>query len=52
MNSNICEKHFPEPIIYYMGDKPLCKKCIPDYLEAMKKKAKTISKEGEKPEDK
>ncbi|MFQ3326973.1 MAG: hypothetical protein ACI8YC_001613 [Salibacteraceae bacterium] len=51
MNSNICENHFPEPIIY-MSDKPLCKKCIPEYLETMKKKTKSISKDAEKPEDK
>ena len=31
MNSNLCEKHFPEPIIY-MSDKPMCKKCVPEYL--------------------
>jgi uncharacterized protein YpuA (DUF1002 family) len=51
MNSNICEKHFPEPIIY-MSDKALCKKCIPIYLEDMKKKSKSDTKDGEKPEDK
>ena len=45
LNSNICETHFPEPIIY-MSDKPLCKKCVPEYLETMKKKAKKL-KEGE-----
>ena len=39
MNSNICEKHFPEPIIY-VSDRPLCKKCVPEYLERMKKKSK------------
>lgn len=26
-----------------MNDRPLCKKCIPDYLESMKKKSKSIS---------
>lgn len=35
LNSNICETHFPEPIIY-MSEKPLCKKCIPEHMEAMK----------------
>jgi hypothetical protein len=29
-----------------MSDKPLCKKCVPEYLETMKKKAKKL-KEGE-----
>ena len=52
MNSNICEIHFPEPIIYMSEGKPLCKKCIPMYLEQMKKKSKSISKDAEKPEDK
>jgi hypothetical protein len=52
MNSNICEIHFPEPIIYMAGDKALCKKCIPIYLEDMKKKSKSVAKDGEKPEDK
>jgi hypothetical protein len=37
MNSNICIKHFPEPIIY-ISEEPMCKKCIPEYLEKMKKK--------------
>jgi hypothetical protein len=45
MNSNLCEKHFPEPIIY-MSDQPLCKKCIPQYLE------KTVQKSKEKNADK
>ena len=36
MNSNICYKHFPEPIIY-IGEAPMCKKCIPEYLEKMQK---------------
>ena len=52
MNSNICEIHFPEPIIYMAGDKALCKKCIPIYLEDMKKKSKSVAKDGEKLEDK
>ena len=52
MNSNICEIHFPEPIIFDMGDKALCKKCIPIYLEDMKKKSKSVAKDSEKPEDK
>ena len=52
MNSNICEIHFPEPIIYMMSDRPLCKKCIPIYLDEMKKKSKSIAKEGKDSEDK
>jgi hypothetical protein len=40
MNQNVCEKHFPEPIIYMSGDVPLCKKCIPEYMEEMRKKVK------------
>jgi len=45
MNTNICEKHFPEPIIY-MSEKPLCKKCIPEYLQNVsnKKNSKKDSK--------
>lgn len=52
MNSNICETHFPEPIIYMMSERPLCKKCIPDYLDSMKKKSKSISKDGKDSDDK
>ena len=52
MNSNICEIHFPEPIIYMIGNQPLCKKCIPTYLESMKKKSKSIAKDGKDSEDK
>ena len=35
MTSNICIKHFPEPIIY-ISDEPMCKTCIPEYLEKLK----------------
>lgn len=28
---NLCLEHFPEPIILTC-DKPLCKKCIPEYI--------------------
>jgi hypothetical protein len=28
---NLCEEHFPEPIIMFL-EKPLCKKCIPEYI--------------------
>ena len=38
MNSNLCIKHFPEPVIYFT-DEPMCKKCIPEYLEKNKKKS-------------
>lgn len=41
MTQNICEKHFPEPIIYMSEGKPLCRKCIPEYLEKVKKSKKT-----------
>ena len=27
LQQSLCEKHFPEPIIY-MGEEPLCKICI------------------------
>lgn len=50
LNSNICESHFPEPIIY-MSDKPLCKKCVPEYLEAMKQKAKKLKGDEKEKED-
>ena len=52
MNSNICEIHFPEPIIYMMNDKPLCKFCIPVYLDTMKKKSKSNTKDSKDSDDK
>jgi hypothetical protein len=36
MTANLCIKHFPEPVIY-ISEEPMCKKCIPEYLEKMKK---------------
>ena len=37
MTSNLCIKHFPEPIIYMSEEAgPLCKKCIPEHLESKK----------------
>lgn len=45
MTSNICIKHFPEPIIY-ISDEPMCKKCVPEYLEKMNKKQKENKKDG------
>jgi len=36
MGSNLCVKHFPEPIIY-ISEEPMCKKCVPEYLEKIKK---------------
>jgi hypothetical protein len=30
-----------------MSDKPLCKKCVPEYLESMKQKARKLKGEGE-----
>jgi hypothetical protein len=50
LNSNICETHFPEPIIY-MSDKTLCKKCVPEYLESMKSKANKVEGKEENKED-
>lgn len=47
MNQNVCEKHFPEPIIY-MGEQPLCKKCILEYTEEMQKKSRTARSKGKK----
>jgi hypothetical protein len=49
MTNNLCIKHFPEPIIY-ISDEPMCKKCIPVYLENMKKKKGAGEKEEEKQE--
>lgn len=37
MMSNLCVKHFPEPIIY-ISDEPMCKDCIPEFLERSNKK--------------
>jgi hypothetical protein len=31
LSRNLCLEHFPEPIIMTM-DRPLCKKCIPEYI--------------------
>jgi len=39
MTNNLCIKHFPEPIIY-ISENPMCKKCIPEYLEKLKKQKK------------
>ena len=36
MMSNLCIKHFPEPIIY-ISEEPMCKECIPEFLEKNKK---------------
>jgi tRNA nucleotidyltransferase/poly(A) polymerase len=36
MTGNLCIKHFPEPVIY-ISEEPMCKKCIPEYLEKIKK---------------
>lgn len=44
MTTNLCIKHFPEPIIY-ISEEPMCKKCIPEYLEKMKKSKKESSKD-------
>lgn len=50
MTQNICEKHFPEPIIYMSEGKPLCRKCIPEHLEFIKLKNKK-SEDGKKQDD-
>jgi hypothetical protein len=34
-----------------MSDKPLCKKCVPEYLDNMKKKAKKVEGGDGKTED-
>ena len=39
MNTNLCEKHFPEPVLY-MSDQPLCRKCVPEYMEKKNKNKK------------
>jgi len=45
MNNNLCEKHFPEPVIY-MSDQPMCRKCVPEYMEK-KNKAKKTNRDSE-----
>lgn len=50
INSNICIKHFPEPIIY-ISDEPMCKKCVPEYLEKMKQKKNENRKDQSSGED-
>jgi hypothetical protein len=32
ITNNLCETHFPEPILFHF-DKPVCRKCIPEYLK-------------------
>lgn len=32
IKGNLCETHFPEPILYHL-DRPVCKKCLPEYLK-------------------
>jgi hypothetical protein len=46
MTANLCIKHFPEPIIY-ISEEPMCKKCIPEYLEKMKKSKQKSTEEEE-----
>mmetsp|Transcript_5548 Transcript_5548/g.9486 ORF Transcript_5548/g.9486 Transcript_5548/m.9486 type:complete len:507 (+) Transcript_5548:963-2483(+) len=45
MTANLCLKHFPEPIIYVSQNNPMCKKCIPEYLNEMKLKSQGGSSE-------
>ena len=33
MQQSLCEKHFPEPIIYMDEARPLCKKCISEQMD-------------------
>ena len=40
MTANLCLKHFPEPIIYVNTNEPMCRKCIPEYLEDLRKNRK------------
>lgn len=32
ITNNLCETHFPEPIMYHF-ERPLCRKCIPEYIK-------------------
>jgi hypothetical protein len=32
ITKDLCEEHFPEPILFSLVDKSLCKKCIPDFI--------------------
>jgi len=32
IGKDLCEEHFPEPILFSRNDKALCKKCIPEYI--------------------
>ena len=45
IQSSICIQHFPEPIIY-ISEEPMCKKCISEYLEKMRKKNAENRKES------
>lgn len=36
LHRNLCLEHFPEPIIM-TSEKPLCKKCIPEYISSKSK---------------
>ena len=41
-HKNLCLEHFPEPIIMTY-DKPLCKKCIPEYISSKSKPSQDVS---------
>ena len=46
MAANLCLKHFPEPIIYVSANNPVCRKCIPEFMEKqMRQKRKSASKD-------
>ena len=40
ISQNLCEKHFPEPIIYFLERESLCKKCLPVYMSNKNKHKK------------
>lgn len=46
MNNNLCEKHFPEPVIY-MSDQPMCRKCVPEYMDKKNKAKKNTNRDSE-----
>lgn len=38
MQQSLCEKHFPEPIIYMDAMRPVCKKCIAEQMDSLRSK--------------
>lgn len=43
INANICLKHFPEQIMFVNQGNPVCRKCIGEHLDEIKKKNKNQS---------